>query len=306
MPATTLWAGPHSPRAVDAPALAETPDVAAWAGAMNADSRLELVGRALTQLLLGEPVVVVEVRGAWAHVRAPLQPGAGHPDGYPGWVPRHHLAVPGPHRSRLSAVVTAPTAWCEADDGSTSEISFGTVLPVAENGDDRIAVHLPGGGWGRLPSAAMRLQEPSMPPSFTADDVLDAASQFLGLGYLWGGTSAWGLDCSGLVHLVYRSLGVRVPRDAADQSAWAAPLPLEDARPGDLYFFARGGEPVSHVGFVSRTVAADGQPWMLHAPETGAVLEERPLAPDRPDTVVAAGRVRTDQDAVQRLVPPRG
>ena len=47
-------------------------------------------------------------------------------------------------------------------------------------------------------------------------------AQFLGVRYLWGGTSAWGLDCSGLVHLSWRGQGVLLPRDAHDQAAAAA------------------------------------------------------------------------------------
>ena len=116
----------------------------------------------------------------------------------------------------------------------------------------------------------------------------------LALNTPWGGTSAWGLDCSGLVHLTLRSLGELLPRDAHDQADCAAvePVPLDDVRPGDLYFFARPGQRVYHVGFVTSPVAADGTRWMLHAPEGGELIENAPLAPHRLETLVSAGRVR--------------
>jgi cell wall-associated NlpC family hydrolase len=86
---------------------------------------------------------------------------------------------------------------------------------------------------------------------------------------------------------------VLLPRDAHDQAASAQvePVPLEAVRPGDLYFFARPGERIYHVGFVTRPVDDDGIRWMLHAPEGGELIEDAPLAPHRVDTLVAAGRV---------------
>jgi cell wall-associated NlpC family hydrolase len=150
---------------------------------------------------------------------------------------------------------------------------------------------LPGGRRGQVPLEHLRLAHKEQRPVFDPDDLLDTASQFLGLRYLWGGTSAWGLDCSGLVHLVFRAFGVLIPRDAFDQASDVQPVPLDEVRPGDLYFFARPGERVYHVGFVSRTLGSDSTRWMLHAPEGGELIEDAPLAPHRIETLVAAGRV---------------
>ena len=138
-------------------------------------------------------------------------------------------------------------------------------------------------GVGRDPgAAASRLPDAEAPEGA---EPLDLAREHLGLAYLWGGMSPLGLDCSGLVHLVWRRFGVVVPRDADDQEAAAYPVVWGHERPGDLNFFARPGRPVHHVGIVS------GPGRMLHAPETGRGVVEEALAPDREATRYAVGRL---------------
>ncbi|HEX5090622.1 MAG TPA: NlpC/P60 family protein [Nocardioides sp.] len=112
-------------------------------------------------------------------------------------------------------------------------------------------------------------------------DPLAVARGFVGTPYVWGGLGRDGIDCSGLVHVSFRAFGVRVPRDAADQAA--AAVPVDDPRPGDLWFFGRPGEPVSHVGFVTEV-------GLLHAtPGVGVV--EQPMPEERRATLLGAGRL---------------
>lgn len=110
---------------------------------------------------------------------------------------------------------------------------------------------------------------------------LDLARGFLGTPYVWGGLSDDGVDCSGLVHLAHRLLGVRVPRDAADQAA--AAVPVSEPEPGDLWFFGRYGEPVSHVGFVTEA-------GLLHASDGDGVVEQE-MPAERREVLLGAGRL---------------
>ena len=103
------------------------------------------------------------------------------------------------------------------------------------------------------------------------DDAVSVARTFLGAPYEWGGLTAAGIDCSGLVHLAYRLLGQVVPRDAWQQEEAGEPVPTGQERPGDLVTY--GGERADHVAFW----LGDGR--ILHATAReglGVVEEQEP------------------------------
>ncbi|QIM21925.1 transglycosylase SLT domain-containing protein [Phycicoccus sp. HDW14] len=93
-----------------------------------------------------------------------------------------------------------------------------------------------------------------------------AASQYLGVPYVWGGTNPrTGLDCSGLVQRAYADVGVHLPRVAADQARMGTAVPdLAHAQPGDLLAF---NSPVTHIAIY----LGDGK--MIAAPKAGDVVK---------------------------------
>jgi hypothetical protein len=80
------------------------------------------------------------------------------------------------------------------------------------------------------------------------DDPLSLARTFLGSPYEWGGLTAAGLDCSGLVHIAHRLAGIVVPRDAWQQEEAGREVAAEEARSGDLVTYG-AGERADHVAF---------------------------------------------------------
>lgn len=106
-----------------------------------------------------------------------------------------------------------------------------------------------------------------------ADKLIATAKKYLGIPYKWGGTNPnVGLDCSGLVQLVYKQHGIDLPRVAKDQQKVGQKIDgIANARPGDLVYF---GNPAHHVGIY----VGDGQ--MLHAPRTGDVVKISKLHKD--------------------------
>jgi cell wall-associated NlpC family hydrolase len=75
-----------------------------------------------------------------------------------------------------------------------------------------------------------------------------SALRYLGTPYVWGGTTPSGVDCSGLVHLVYAPYVANLPRTSYDQ--WTAGVAVDraDLAVGDLVFFNTDGTGASHVG----------------------------------------------------------
>lgn len=79
-------------------------------------------------------------------------------------------------------------------------------------------------------------------------DICQYAKQFLGNRYVWGGTSLTnGTDCSGFTMGVYKKYGIKLPHSSVSQSGMGTKVSLDEAKAGDLVFYAKGGT-VNHVG----------------------------------------------------------
>ena len=107
---------------------------------------------------------------------------------------------------------------------------------------------------------------PTPEPIPIGEQIVNMAMQYLGVPYVWGGTSPDGFDCSGLVHYVYAQLGITVSRTSRDQATNGWVISRDDLRAGDLVFFANN-QGVHHVGIYI------GNDRFIHAPETGDVVK---------------------------------
>ncbi len=76
----------------------------------------------------------------------------------------------------------------------------------------------------------------------------EISERYLGVNYVFGGSSANGLDCSGFTSIVFKELGINLPRVSREQFSVGTPVEPDQLREGDLVFFDTTGKGVSHVG----------------------------------------------------------
>ncbi len=238
------------------------------------------------QAHFAEQVRILGEHGDWRYVQGE--------DQYFGWIPEGAGPAMSIYGRDMYVVGVLLADVHERPDKSSpvvGRIPAGTQIPPSryqirdEAGVREIATpdH---GGWERVGlstdqphrsrpgfiSPADLLEIASLPHhSPTADDYMKTAESFIGVPYLWGGTTALGLDCSGFVQQVYRLNGVALPRDA-DQQAMLG-RKVEEARAGDLMFF--GADSVTHVALATNATE------FIHAPMKGGVVEHGRLSPER-------------------------
>ncbi|WP_275372629.1 C40 family peptidase [Clostridium tertium] len=98
-----------------------------------------------------------------------------------------------------------------------------------------------------------------------SSEIIEYATNFLGIPYVWGGEDPTGFDCSGLVEYVYTHFGYTdIPRVSEDQQNYGMDVSIDNLQPGDLVFY---GRPAYHVAFYVR------DNYILHAPNTGDVVK---------------------------------
>ncbi len=215
-----------------------------------------------TQLLFGEKASKIDEINGWIFIEAVEQPKFSEKrgwSGYLGWVQSEFL-IPASHIENCSALIVK-SAWTEIqmkNSNEVLEISFGTILHGSSSRDNTWLVELCDGRRGYIKHEHVRLAADTT-TQVKRENLVNLTRQFLGMPYLWGGRSAFdsaksfqtGMDCSSLVHLLYRTQGIEIPRDAHDQYLKSHKIDFSQMQMGDLIFLAeknsQNPDRMSHV-----------------------------------------------------------
>jgi len=206
----------------------------------------------VSQAICGVSVIVDEEKGEWVKVRTP--------DDYPGWMPlsslRRYNSGDHTYASTGKVVqVTSVFANVYREPNVTKHEPL-LVLPFEARMEVAPGFGNDAGRWiqVRLPDERTAwIQRGDIdpdPPTLSVSAAIELAKRFLGLTYLWGGTSSFGFDCSGFTQMLVRRRGIVMPRDADLQAAWQGVLPVtrKQLRAGDLLFFGGSPQKITHTG----------------------------------------------------------
>jgi cell wall-associated NlpC family hydrolase len=252
----------------------------------------------VSQAIYGSNVTLLTARGEWSQIQTA--------DRYKGWIPSRHLRLiqngTGYATSGVIVQVDSLFANIYREPDVTRHkpvitIPFESRLVVIPDDSGPDASNAKGKttheGWlqVRLPDKSSAwIQSGDVvtdPKPLSIPQSIELAKRFLGIPYLWGGSSSFGYDCSGFTQMLMRSRGLVMPRDADKQAAWAGVVAVDrkNLQPGDLLFFGSSPKNITHTGMY----IGDGQ--FIHDSTNG-------------HPVVQIGRVE-DQPWTQLLVASR-
>jgi len=213
----------------------------------------------ISQVLMGQIVKLLKKEGNWYLAQTP--------DGYFGWIHKYALTTKtemeikewkNSEKLMVTSIYThvffEPTLHSEP----VTDLVIGNIIKLKTKRGNYYVVELPDGRNGFLKEdKAETYKDWQAKINATPENIENTAKKFLGVPYMWGGTSAKHLDCSGFTQTVYKLNGIQLKRDASQQVKMGIEIDTTNhfaqMQPGDLLFFGRKAtenskEKASHVG----------------------------------------------------------
>ena len=264
---------------------------------VNLRSEANTSSSILAELKNGTAVTVVSTANGWCKVTY---------SGKTGYIKQDYVSTTGSASNNTSASTgTAAVVKCSSTVNFRSASSTSsTILGELKNGT-AVTVLSTSNGWSKVSYAGKTgyisadylvtaSSGTAISPSNTAasvsisakrQSVLNYAAQFLGVPYVYGGSTPSGFDCSGFTSYVFKNTVGSIPRVAQAQYDATTRVSRDDLLPGDLVFFGSSTSSISHVGIYV------GSNQFIHAPNTGDVVKYSSLTGSYATRYQGAGRV---------------
>ena len=264
-PARADLAAAHLKGTVEAPRFADGQKHSVIVGRASLRLRPSNDAAQDSELLLGETFTVYENNAGWAWGQAAR-------DLYVGYVAASALGAPFTPQARVSALMAPLFSAADLKTPLRDMLPMNAALPVKSRSGDYVDT-----GFGFVH------QRHLLPES--EKDFVAIAERFLGVAYVWGGKTAAGLDCSGLIQTALQAVGKTSPRDTdMMEKALGEPVKAASQR-GDLVFWK------SHMGVMLDDTR------LLHANAHHMLVAIEPLA----DAVARIEKVAGPVTSIKRL-----
>ena len=188
----------------------------------------------ISQMLFGEKARIIRNDKEWIEIKTRF-------DSYQGWI---ELKAAAPFNSKLIKkewTLTSKPVSIIKKASTSFLISSGSEIPLPDK-SNRF----------ELNSEIYEIEDDYKRPVQTRNKTLiEIAYEFINAPYLWGGRSIFGIDCSGLTQILYKNIGISLPRDAKDQAEKGKTVEtINNSMPGDLLFFHNDNGLIVHVGML--------------------------------------------------------